>query len=244
MKPRTFYSLQQAGRETDICIFGDIVTDRYSAQDTSAYSLSQELKDLDTDVINVYIDSYGGAVSEGWAIYNHLRQHPARVRTYGMGFVASAALYPFLAGDERYAVEPSAYFLHQVMAGAEGYASDLRAAADAADQMTEIGLAPFRQAGIDLDEVRAMMRNETWLSPQEALACGIATGVVTNRPDGGMVQSAKAMIIQRVLSAKQDGASGLPAEDPADQPPVPPAATEDVPKPSGIMRMLGGAFKF
>lgn len=75
------------------------------------------------------IDSYGGAVSEGWAIYNALLQHPAKINTYGDGFVASAALFPFLAGDNRYASNLSAYYLHEVLVSACGYADDLRAAA-------------------------------------------------------------------------------------------------------------------
>lgn len=235
MSPRKFYSFLEGGRTADIHIFGDIVRECLSSADVSANSLSQQIKDLDADVINVYIDSYGGVLSEGWAIYNQLRQHPAHVRTYGIGFVASAALYPFLAGDERYAVEPSAYFLHQVVVGADGYADDLRAAADAADQMTEIGLAPFVQAGVDPEAVRKMMESETWLSPQGALDCGIATGILTNRADAGVTQSAKALVIQKILTPSKS----VPAEDP----PTAPAGPKPVVQAAGIMGMLGGVFE-
>lgn len=235
MTAKRFYSFLQDGREADIHIFGDIVRDRWSAADVSANSLSEQINASDADVINVYIDSYGGVLSEGWAIYNQLRQHPAYVRTYGIGFVASAALYPFLAGDERYAVEPSAYFLHQVIVGAEGYADDLRAAADTADQMTEIGLAPFVQAGVDPDAVRQMMQSETWLSPQAALDCGIATSVLTNRQTTGMVQSAKALVIQKMLLPSQPVAAEALRETPA--------AADPVQQTAGIMEMLGGIFK-
>lgn len=236
MTPKKFYSLQQAGREADIYIFGDIVKDRWTPADVSADSLSKQIQALEADVINVHIDSYGGVISEGWAIYNQLRQHPAWIRTYGMGFVASAALYPFLAGDERYAVEPSAYYLHQVIVGAEGYEEDLRAAAELAGQMTEIGLAPFQQAGVNLDAVREMMRNETWLSPCDAMACGIATSVLTNREETGMTQSAKALVMQKIL---------LPVhqEAPADQLPESTADPEPVKQTAGIMGMLGGVFE-
>lgn len=250
MTPKKFFSMQQTGREADIYIFGDITSERLSQQDVSAFSLAQQIKDADADAFNVYIDSCGGDVSEGWAIYNQLRQHPAKVRTYGVGFVASAALYPFLAGDERYAVDPSAYFLHQVVVAASGYAEDLRGVADAADQMTEIGLAPFVQAGIDADCVREMMQRETWLSPQGALDCGIATGILTHRADSGMMQSAKSLIIQRLLQSCRPSASANEAPEtvvaidgsvvaasllPVDSP-------NPVTQPSGIMQMLGGMF--
>ena len=134
--------------------------------DVSANSLEKQIKDLDVDEIRVHIDSYGGAVSEGWAIYNALRQHPAKVITYGDGFVASAALYPFLAGDERIASNLSAYYLHQVMVSAEGYADELRAAANEAEMMTEIGINAFvERTKMAADDVRALMEAETWLSP-------------------------------------------------------------------------------
>ncbi len=248
MTPKKFFSMQQTGREADIHIFGDIASERWSPADVSAFSLAQQIKDTDADVFNVYIDSCGGDVSEGWAIYNQLRQHPARVRTYGVGFVASAALYPFLAGDERYAVEPSAYFLHQVVVAASGYSEDLRGVADTADQMTEIGLAPFVQAGIDADIVREMMQKETWLSPQGALNCGIATGILTHRANAGVMQSAKSLVIQRMLESCGWSASGgkvveyisgdvIVTPQPAIETPDP------VTQPSGIMQMIGGMFE-
>ena len=106
MKNRKFYAIQQADRAADLYIFGDIVPFVLFDGDVSAHSLEQQIKDLDVDEIRVHIDSYGGSVSEGWAIYNALRQHPAKVVSYGDGFVASAALYPFLAGDENFFPRP------------------------------------------------------------------------------------------------------------------------------------------
>ena len=165
-----YFAIQQAERTADVYIFGDIVPFAWFDGDVSAHSIVQQIQELDVDTIRVHIDSYGGAVSEGWAIYNALREHPAKIVTYGDGFVASAALYPFMAGDERYASNLSAYFFHQVMTGASGYASDLRAAADEADVLTQIGMAAFTErAGMAEEEVRQLMENETWLSPQQAL---------------------------------------------------------------------------
>ena len=89
MKNRKFYAIQQAERVADLYIFGDIVPFALFDGDVSAHSIEQQIKDLDVDEIRVHIDSYGGSVSEGWAIYNALRQHPAKVVSYGDGFVAS-----------------------------------------------------------------------------------------------------------------------------------------------------------
>ena len=197
---KKYFSIQQLERTADIYIFGDIVPFEFFSSDVSAYGIVKQIKDLDVDEIRVHIDSYGGSVSEGWAIYNALRQHPAKVTTYGDGFVASAALYPFLAGDNRIASNLSAYYLHRVSIAADGYSDDLRKAADEADQMTEIGISAFvERTGMDENDARKLMEAETWLSPDQAMEYGIATAIAD---DNVMlvVQDAKKSIMQRVLN--------------------------------------------
>lgn len=198
-----YYAIQQAGQAADIYIFGDIVPYEILPGDTSATGIVQRIEGLQADEIRVHINSYGGAVSEGWAIYNALRQHPARVVTYGDGFVASAALYPFLAGDERIASNLSAYYFHPVSVIAGGYASDLRAAADEAETMTEIGINAFvERAGMDAGTVRDLMEAETWLTPAQALEYGIVTSITADQSPR-QTQSAKRIILQRVLGGAQ-----------------------------------------
>lgn len=223
---KRFFAVQQAQRQADIYIFGDIVPYRWVENDVSAMSLAQQIKGLDVDQINVHIDSYGGSVSEGWAIYNVLLQHPAKVVTYADGFVASAALYPFMAGDERIASTLSAFYFHEVMTGAEGYAKDLRAAADMAELMTGIGLTAFTdRAGMNADEVRQMMAAETWLDAWTALEKGLVTTV---ERDAGMTfaQSARQAVMARFI---QPGPPGAPPSDP------PP---KDEPKSNTILQMF------
>lgn len=199
---KKYFAIQQLERSADIYIFGDIVPFAWYESDVTAASIVKQIQNLDVDEIRVHIDSYGGSVSEGWAICNALRQHPAKVTTFGDGFVASAALYPFLAGDERYASNLSAYYFHQVSVSANGYADDLRAAANEAETMTEIGIQAFVDyAGMDAQEVKDLMAAETWLSPGEALEKGLATAILADE-SVGFAQDAKRQILQKVL--KQD----------------------------------------
>lgn len=215
MKNRKFYAIQQADRVADLYIFGDIVPFALFDGDVSAHSIEQQIEDLDVDEIRVHIDSYGGSVSEGWTIYNALRQHPAKVVSYGDGFVASAALFPFLAGDERIASNLSAYFLHQVIVSVDGNADDLRAAADKAEMMTEIGINAFvDRTGMTADEVRALMKVDTWLTPAQALDYGIATSI-TQDAALPVAQDAKKAIIQRVLNPPDET---QPEEKPKEEP--------------------------
>ena len=234
---KQYYAIQQAQREADIYIFGDIVPFEFFEGDVSAHGITQQIKDLDVDQINVHIDSYGGAVSEGWAIYNALKNHPAKVVTYGDGFVASAALYPFMAGDERYASNLSAYYFHQVWISASGYADELRAAANEAELMTEVGLNAFTDnTGMTADEVRELQKSETWLTPSEALERGIATAILADTAPKH-AQDAKRQILQRVLD-KAPATERIP--EPESEQKKPPQE-EEKPTPS-IMQMLGDYF--
>lgn len=219
MKNKQFFAIQQLDRGADIYIFGDIVSYPWTEHgEASGMSIVNQIKNLDVDEIRVHIDSYGGSVSEGWAIYNALRQHPAKIVAYGDGFVASAALFPFLAGDERIASSLSAYYFHQVMVSASGYADDLRAAADEAEKMTEIGINAFvERTGMDADEVRQLMQAETWLTPAQALDYGLATSITS---DGALpiAQDAKRAVMQRVLNPPEEKTETKPEEKPKEEP--------------------------
>jgi len=232
MNPKSYFSVRQQGREADIYIFGDIVSEQWDEAETSPTSLKNTIKGLDVDVINVHIDSPGGAVSAGWAIYNELKQHPARIRTYGEGFIASAALYPFMAGDERYAMNPCAFFFHKMSQGVYGNTDELRKAAEELDKLNEIGRSAFTDnTPMTAEDVKALEQAETWLSPEEALNLGIATAVMTSKPDIAVAQSARAAIIQRVLRH-------LPEEKARDEPVEEIKPKADEPKPATVMERL------
>lgn len=213
------YAVQKAEKSANIYIYGDIVKDVWFDGEESAKSIADKIGELgDVERIDVHIDSYGGAVSEGWAIYNSLLKTNAKIRTYADGFVASAAVFPFLAGDERIASSLSAFFLHKAWTCAEGNADELRNAADEVEKMTEIGINAFvERAGMNAETVRQMMEQETWLSGQEAWNYGIATAVEKATPEK-YGQSARKEIIERLLAKEE------PEEKPEETP------VEDAPK--------------
>lgn len=201
--PKPYFQLQQSGQSADIYLFGDIVDDAYWDSEMSPYSLVNQLNSLGPDVteIALHIDCYGGSVSAGWGIYNTLRQKQGvTVRTYADGFVASAAIYPFLAGKERFANSVSAFYFHPVLSGAYGYADDLRAEADAIDKLTEIGRqALVDVAGLSQDAARELVDSKTWYSPQQMLEMGIATAITGRSSDDGAQQSVRAGLIRQLL---------------------------------------------
>ena len=63
---KSYYVIQSAEKSADIYIFGDIVPVEMFKEDVSAKSIVEQINRMDVETLNVYIDSYGGAVSEGW----------------------------------------------------------------------------------------------------------------------------------------------------------------------------------
>lgn len=198
-----FYRQSADGKTAQIYITGDITGYPWPEMgEASATSVLDQIKGLDVEEIEVHLDSLGGSVKEAWGIYSALKQHKAKVTAYADGFVASAAMYPFLAGDERKASPLSAFYLHEVMTGADGYAEDLRKAADQAEKMTEIGISAFEAVGMDREQVRKMMAEETWLDPEEAKSLGIVTEILET-PEGEPRQSLRREIAARMKGEKE-----------------------------------------
>jgi ATP-dependent protease ClpP protease subunit len=185
-------------------IFGDIVNDQWFEEETSPTSFRKEIEALaaqGVNEINVHVDSYGGSVSAAWAIYNVLKDFPGTVNSFADGFVASAAVYPFLAGKRRAANPMSAFFLHQAWISAAGNADELRKTADMIEKFNGIGLEAFADAGIDKERVLQLEKAETWLSAAEAYDLGLATEIIDRKDETPAQQSVRLKIVQ-ALTAK------------------------------------------
>ena len=200
----SFYQIAQNGRRAEIHLFGSITKYPWNRGDKSAAGLVDELKQLDADEIHLHIDSLGGSVPEAFGMYQTLLQHPAKVTTYADGFVASAALYPFLAGDERIATSTSAFYFHEAATYAEGYAEDLHKAAEQVALITDIGINAFvERTGQKREKIAQLMKDETWMTPDEALQMGLATSVMRPMSDKPYTQDAFDSLIQAARAAKQ-----------------------------------------
>lgn len=217
--PKPYFDIQQSGEEANIYIFGDITSYRCIENDVSAYHLANQLEKAgNLAEINVHIDSYGGEVSEGFAIYNAIRNKNAQVTTYADGFVASAAIYPFLAGTQRVANNVSAFYFHPVVGGGCGYAEDLRETADELDKLTEIGLRAFTNTGMQEQAARDLINSKTWYNPEEILEMGLATSIQKGQRGEEAAQSVRDTIIRQMLVK------------PAPVPPKPPNEPTEPPK--------------
>lgn len=214
--PKPYFDMQQSGEEANIYIYGDITRYIWKDSDVSAFRLANQLEKAgNLAEINVHVDSFGGDVSEGFAIYNALRAKNAQITTYADGFVASAAIYPFLAGTQRIANNVSAFYFHPVIGGGRGYAEDLREAADELDKLTEIGLGAFTNAGMKEQAARDLINSKTWYSPEAVLEMGLATSIQKGARGDEATQSVHDMLIRQTLAVPSPAPKKPPQEPPA-----------------------------
>lgn len=202
---KKYYSLaiNEEKSEANIYIYGDITSWEWFDNDVSSYTLARQLEDLDVNNINVYINSYGGEVGEGLAIYNSLKRHKAKIKTYCDGFACSIASVIFMAGNERIMSNASLLMIHNAWTWASGNANDFRKQADDLDAITQASINAYMEnVNITEEEVKAMLDNETWLSYQNALEYGFATSVVNENNNNKASQSVK-KLLQRIILDNQ-----------------------------------------
>jgi ATP-dependent Clp protease protease subunit len=132
------------------------------------------------DVV-VNINSPGGNFFEGLAIYNALREHPHKVTVNVLGIAASAASLVAMAGDEIMVAKAGFLMIHNAELIDNGNRNDKREIADKLEQFDAAmaGLYADR-SGIAKAEISAMMDAETFLSGEEAVSRGFATGLLSN----------------------------------------------------------------
>lgn len=208
MEEKRFYAIQQRGRTAELAIFGPIRSLQWEENDVTAWNVLQELRALDVDEIHVHINCPGGNVGEGFAIYNVLREHPAKVTTYSDGYVASAAIYPFLAGERRVANPVSAFYFHPVQMAANGSPKELRKVADQGDLLTEQGIKAFEAAGISTEIARELVERDDFATPEEMVKLGVATELGRKERAEDASQSILPMVAQLLRERRQSKTDG------------------------------------
>lgn len=141
----------------------------------AADEVVQDVRGLDVDTLNVYVNSPGGDVYDGLAIRNALRDHPARVVLTVDGLAASAASVIATGADEVVMGQGAELMIHDAWSIAIGNADDMRANADALDRLSDSAAAMYAErAGGDAADWRALMKAETWYTADEAVTAGLA----------------------------------------------------------------------
>lgn len=178
MKKR-FYQLTNVSEDSaTLYIYGDITSIKWFENDVCVYDLAKEIGELNGKALTVRINSYGGEVAEGLAIYNLLKSYAGEVTTICDGFACSAASVVFMAGAKRIMPRSSLLMIHNAWTRAIGDADDLRKAADDIEKITQPSVEIYTSvSNLDADEIKSMMDAETWIDADEALDFGFATEI-------------------------------------------------------------------
>lgn len=175
-RPDSWYSISNAATDrATIRIYDEI-----SWWGVDALGFAEELDAVTAGEIEVCINSPGGNVFDGLAIFNALRTHPARIVTRVDGLAASAASFIAQAGDERIMVASSQMMIHDAWGYMAGNAAELRDYADFLERQTA-NIADLYAARADRDAAyfADLMSAETWMTADEAVDHGLADRVFT-----------------------------------------------------------------
>jgi ATP-dependent Clp protease protease subunit len=136
--------------------------------------------------ISVFIDSPGGDVDAGFAIFDMLRFIKAPVTLIGMGLIASAAALIILAvpKDHRWGLPNSHYLIHQPMSGMKGVATDIEIhAKEMSKTRDKLNRIIADATGTPLERVAKDTDRDYWLDAEEAIDYGIISRIIATRND-------------------------------------------------------------
>ncbi len=171
MKPSIKFTAKKHAAE--IIIYGDI------GFDITAKEFSDELKAMgDVKDITIRINSFGGDVFDGVAIYSRLIDSGADITVFIDGIAASAASVIAMAGKEIHIAEAGFVMIHDAWTMAMGNADELRKTAARLEAVSEQIAAIYqRRTGMDMAKIREMMAAETEFNAEQSVEFGFATEI-------------------------------------------------------------------
>lgn len=174
--------------------------------DLVASDVSRALAEAgDIDSIHLRINSQGGDVFEGLAIYNLLSQHKAKVAVTIDGLAASAASFIAMAGDRISMAESAMFMIHNAWGFAVGNANDMTETAALLDKIDGMLARVYAaRTRIKQSRLREMMDAETWLTGQEAKDQGFVDALIPNKDKPSKNASASNSIRLAFRNAPRD----------------------------------------
>lgn len=215
-------------QSAEVFIMGDI-GESWWGESVAAVDFVKEIAALDVSALTVRINSYGGSVSDGLAIYNALRRHKATVTTAIDGVAMSIASLIAMAGDEVEMAENAILMIHAPWGGLMGNSKEMRDYADVLDKMAGAMATSYAaRSGKSIDDMLALLTDgeDHYYTADEALAEGFVTATT---PALAIAASAKEITQPAFWAARAKASAPAPAA-PAPAEPVAAAAAQPEPK--------------
>ena len=168
---KTWFTARASDGVAELTIYDEI-----GSYGVPAKTFIEEMKALgDVSELTLRINSPGGSVFDGIAIYNALKRHPAKVTVTVDGLAASIASVILCAGDEVIMPKNALIMIHDPSAVVMGSARDMRSMAEALDKMRDGLVSAYHdKTGRDQPDITGWMAKETWFDAEEALEAGFA----------------------------------------------------------------------
>lgn len=208
---RANWNVRSEAKEAEVWLYDEIGEDWWG-DGISAKGFIEDLQGLPKaiDTVIVRINSPGGDVFEGFAIYQALLRDHRKIVTAVDGLAASSASVVMMAGDEINAANTSMVMIHDPWTIAIGNADEFRQVSDLLDQTTgQIAEAYGRREDVDKEAIRAAMRAETWYTAADAKAVGLvdtvteaSVAVAAKVPPGRYQNAPRRLIGSHVPPAK------------------------------------------
>jgi ATP-dependent protease ClpP protease subunit len=181
----TRYRIQARGpARSELLIYGDIGHNWDAEESNDARTVVGRLQALSGD-IDVRINSFGGSVADGLAIFNALRRHPGAVTTYVDGVAYSIASLIAMAGSQVLMADNAMLMIHAPWGMAVGNAPEMREMADILEKHAEAMLASYlRDGGPAADTVRGWLTDgqDHYFTAAEAFEIGLVDSVAEAKP--------------------------------------------------------------
>ncbi|MGU3441222.1 head maturation protease, ClpP-related [Bacillus cereus] len=206
--PHAFQAEAKEGA-LDITIYGDI-GESWWGDSTSAVDIEKTLQATSAHVIHIHLNSPGGDVFEGIAIYNQLKNHPAKIIINVDGLAASAASIIAMAADELIMNTGSMLMIHEASTWTWGTKLDIRKTLNALEGIDKsiADIYMTRYQG-ERSEMETMIANETWFTANEAVEIGLAHKVNEHAEDNEVVdpEEFKNNVLQKFRNQKKQNES-------------------------------------
>lgn len=188
--------------DTTISIFDPIGADPWTGEGVTDKRIAAALRGMGGKDVEVLINSPGGNLFQGLAIYNLLREYEGKVTVKILGVAASAASFIVMAADEIQVARTGFYMIHNSQVWAAG---DRNALAEVADWLKPFDLAMAdiyaQRTGLAVADLVEMMDRETWLTATEAVAQGFADGYLASDPVENTESDRQAHALHRLGAA-------------------------------------------
>ena len=177
MSKMDFFKIKnKTDTSADLYFYGDIVSDSWQSywteEDRCPEDIREFLNDIEDHVdLNIYVNSGGGSVFGGLAIYNMLKRHKGYKTVYVDGIAASIASVIALAGDRVIVPSNAFIMIHKPSGVCFGNSDEMREYAEVLDKTQTNLMNVYKEnlcEGVDLSEIEEMVNNETWLNGEEA----------------------------------------------------------------------------